>query len=178
MQPQPRIDDYPLPLPTKSVSAVQADRIADIPWTQDRLRERLKSAARTLRHLPLPKNGKPSTMQAAWPEIVQDWLAYGWQDARLARVQPSAAQIDELDETLQWLHWLTRDQRMVLWGRAQGWTWRQLEALDDHTRPAGKRGRREQTLRGICGDAEARILSKLNGTPGRMVLPPDRKKRA
>jgi len=161
-----------LPLPPKSVSAVEAGIVA--PWTTDDIRERLRTAARTIQRLPLPRHGKPATMHAGWPEVVQDWLAYGWQDARAPRIVPSAAQISQLDETLGWLHWLTRDQRMILWARAQGWTWRQIESLDDHTRAGGKRGRREQTLRGVCSDAEARILSRLNGTPGRMVLHAER----
>jgi hypothetical protein len=73
-----------------------------------------------------------------------------------------------MDEVLAWLLWLTREQRLVLWARANHWSWRKLVELDDLERHG--KGRRERQLRQILGDAEARILSRLNGTPGRMVV--------
>ena len=162
-----------LQLARKTLSRDHPARIADSSrqyWTVEELRERLKQAARTLRRMPFPRHGRPAELYAGWPDIVRDWMAYGYVEARAPRIVPNARQIDLLDETLGWLHGLTRDQRMVLWGRAQGFKWRQLRDLDDHMRGGGKSGRSEQTLRGICGDAESRILARLNGTPGRMVI--------
>jgi len=95
-------------------------------------------------------------------------MAFGWALARAPRTVPSASEISRLDEVLGWLHLLTRDQRMVLWARANGWTWRKIEALDEMERDG--HGRTEGRLRTILGDGEARILSHLNGTPRRMVL--------
>jgi hypothetical protein len=137
-------------------------------WTQDQVRERLSEAAWVLRRLPLPKRGKPPQLQAAWPDVVHDWLGYGWSLARAPRLPPTAAEITRLDECLGWLHWLTRDQRLIIWARANRWTWRKIVELDELERDG--HGRTERWLRQIAGDGEARILSRLNGTPGRMVL--------
>jgi hypothetical protein len=143
-------------------------RLPDQPWTAPQLRDRLAEAAHTLRRLPWPKHGKPQPERALWPDVAHDWMAYGWQAARLQRIPPTAQEVSRMDEVLAWLLWLTRDQRLILWGRANHWAWAKLVQLDDLERNGN--GRRERQLRQILGDAEARILAKLNGTPGRIVV--------
>jgi len=137
----------------------------------DELRQRMREAAHVLRRLPMPQRGLPSGFQTAWPDVVHDWLGFGWSPARAPRTIPSPSEISRLDEVLRWLHLLTRDQRLVLWARAQGWTWRRIEQLDELERDG--HGRSERWLRTILGDGEARILAHVNGTPRRMVLSPD-----
>ena len=136
--------------------------------TRDELRQRMREAAWTLRRLPMPRNGLPADFKVGWPDVAYDWLAYGWLPTRSPRIPPTPDAIDRLDECLNWMHWLTRDQRVIIWARANAWTWRQLEALDELERDG--HGRREGRLRIILGDAEARILAELNGTPRRMVV--------
>lgn len=138
------------------------------PWSLDELRQRCREAAYTLRRLPMPKNGLPADFKVSWPDIAYEWLAYGWNPMRAPRIPPSPREISRLDEVLGWLHWLTREQRVILWARARGWTWRQIEALDEMEQDG--HGRRERCLRAILGDAEARILAELNGTPRRLVV--------
>jgi hypothetical protein len=140
-------------------------------WTIPEIRLRFEEAAHTLRRLPLPRDGRPHDWRVSWPDVVYDWLAYGWLPARAQGIRPTPVEITRMDEVLQWLHWLTRDQRMILWARANHWAWRKLEALDELERNG--RGRTERQLRNILGDAEARIVAQLNGTPGRMVLDPE-----
>lgn len=138
-------------------------------WTVEDLRQRLQEAAWALRRMPMPRHGKPAGLQCAWPDIVQEWTAYGWSLAHAPRTRPSPEEITRLDEVLGWLWLLSEDQRFVIWSRAQpGSTWRKVCYLDEERR-AGH-GRTERWLRQIQGDGEARILSKLNGTPPRMVL--------
>ena len=137
-------------------------------WTVEGLRQRLQEAAYVLRRMPMPRHGKPAGLQAAWPEIVQEWTAYGWSLARSPRLPPTPDEISRLDQVLGWLWLLTEDQRMILWARANRWTWSRICDLDEVQR-AGH-GRTERWLRQIMGDGEARILSHLNGTPRRMVL--------
>lgn len=139
--------------------------------TRDELRQRMREAAYTLKRLPMPKSGLPASFRVAWPDVAYEWLAYGWTPARAPRTKPSPSEISRLDEMLNLLHLLTRDQRMILWARAMGWTWQKIEALDEMERDG--HGRTEGWLRTILGDAEARILSDLNGTQRRMVLSPD-----
>ena len=135
----------------------------------DELRQRTKEAAYTLRRLPVPQRGLPGGFKVTWPDVVVDfWGAFGWTSARAPRIIPTPAEVSRLDEVLSWLHLLTRDQRLVLWARANNWTWRRIEALDEMVRSG--HGRSERWLRTILGDGEARILAKLNGTPKRMVV--------
>lgn len=137
------------------------------PWTRDTVRQRLAEAAHTLRRLPVPRNGRPAEYKTSWPDVALDWLAYGWTPTLAPRIPPNPAEISRLDECLAWISpaILTRDQRLIVWGRANGWTYRKLVALDDAERHG--RGRQEHRLRTILGDAEARILAHLNRTQPR-----------
>lgn len=139
--------------------------------TLDELRERMQEAAYTLRRLPMPSRGLPTQFKTTWPDTAYEWLAYGWTPTRAPRMPPTPQEVTKLDECLTLLHLLTRDQRMILWARANKWTWRKIEALDEMERNG--HGRTEQWLRKILGDAEARILSEVNGTPRRMILTPE-----
>lgn len=139
-----------------------------VPWNLPEIRQRLAEAATTIRRLPMPKGGRPASFQVSWPDVAYDWLAYGWYPSRTPRIPPTPLEISRLDEALGWLHLLTRDQRLILWARANNWGWRKLEQLDELERDG--RGRREGQLRNIMHDAEARILAHLNGTPQRAIL--------
>jgi hypothetical protein len=119
---------------------------------RDELRQRFREAAATLRRLPMPKNGLPAGFRTTWPDIAYEWLAYAT-PTKAPRIPPSPAEITRLDQALGWLH-LPRGQRVILWARARGWTWRQVEAIDEMERDG--HGRQEQWLRTILGDAEAR----------------------
>jgi hypothetical protein len=138
------------------------------PWDQESVRDRLREAAHTIRRLPLPRNARPDDYRVAWPDVVYDWLAYGWLPARAPRIPPTPAEITRCDEVLTWLFLLTRDQRLVLWARSQPhpFSWRKLEALDELERNG--RGRQASQLRRIMHDGEWRIVNHLNGTPGRL----------
>lgn len=138
-------------------------------WEVAEIRQRLAEAATTLRRMPMPKHGKPPGFTTAWPDVVYDWLAFGWYPSRTPHIPPTPWEISRLDETLGWIHLLTRDQRLILWARANHWSWRKLEELDELERDG--RGRREKQLRNISHDAEYRILNYLNGTPQRAVIP-------
>lgn len=137
-------------------------------WGREEIRHRFAEAAATIRRLPLPKNGKPADWRVAWPDVCYDWLAYGWTPSRAPRIPPRPEEITRMDEVLSWLHLLTRDQRLIIWARANRWAWRKLEALDELERNG--HGRTERALRNILDDAEHRILAHLNGSPRRMVL--------
>jgi hypothetical protein len=136
-------------------------------WTVEEVRERLADAGDTLRRLPKPP-GLERSLQAAWPDMLRDWLAYGWDRTQVKRAAPTPQAITRLDETLAWLHILSPTQRMVLWAReAEHMTWRRISYCDHAT--TGK-GRGIRQCQNIKADAEARILSRLNRIPGRMRL--------
>lgn len=135
-------------------------------WTVEEVRERLADAGDTLRRLPKPP-GLERSLQAAWPDMLRDWLAYGWDRTQVKRAAPSPQAITRLDEVLAWLHILSPSQRMMLWAReAERMSWRRISYCDHAT---GK-GRGIRQCQNIKQDAEARILSRLNGTPGRLRI--------
>jgi hypothetical protein len=122
-------------------------------WTLEDIRYRLTEAADTLRLMPMPKGGFPAGYRTGWPDVVYEWTAYGYTPATARRSPPTADKIDKLDQTLAWLHWLERDQRMIVWARACGFSWRKIEDID---------GRSTPTLRKICSKGYSDIYQKLN----------------
>lgn len=158
-----------LTLPGKNATAGVRSSLAHKLWDREEIRHRFTEAASTLRRLPLPKNSRPARFKTAWPDVCYDWLAYGWMPTRSPRIPPTPLEISRMDEVLDWLHLLTRDQRLIVWGRANHWSWPKLVELDELERNG--RGRGQRQLKNILDDAEHRILAHLNGTPRRMVLP-------
>jgi len=141
-------------------------------WTVEEVRERLADAADTLRRLPKPQ-GLERSLQSPWPDTLREWLAYGYDRTQVRRSAPTPQAIDRLDEVLEWISpaHLTASQRMILWAReGEHMRWARIEFLDQQMHRG--RPRKTRQLQNIKADAEARILSRLNGTPGRMVLTP------
>lgn len=136
-------------------------------WTAEDIRDRLADAADTLRRLPKPR-GLERSLQSPWPDVIRDWLAYGWEPTHVRIAAPSPQAITRLDECLEWISpkHITRDMRIVLWARAQRLSWPRIAFLDAQL---GK-GRSERQLRNIRADGEARILNRLNGRPQRMRI--------
>ena len=115
----------------------------------------------------MPRHGLPAGFKVTWPDIAWEWLSYS-SPSKAPRIPPTPHEIDRLDEALGWLHWLSREQRLICWARGRGWTWRQIEAIDEMERDG--HGRQGPRLKCILDDAEARILAELNGTPHRMRI--------
>lgn len=67
-----------------------------------------------------------------------------------AAADPGA--IDRMEEVLGWLLWLENGVQRLVWARASGITWRQLETRD---------GRCRDTLRKIHDKALARIIARM-----------------
>ena len=114
-------------------------------WLDYRLRE----AALTLRCLKVARHDLPDGHGTYWPRVVRSvGDAYGYEgDPEHPDVQQDTAEqkrrreerlnqrvfavqrerIDRLDEVLPWMLWLTKGQRHVVWGRAEGRSWQQLQ---------------------------------------------------
>lgn len=135
--------------------------------TVEEIRERLADAADTLRRLPKPR-GLERSLQSPWPDTLREWLSYGYDRTQVRRALPAPQAIDRLDEVLEWLSpaHLSAVQRMVLWAReGERMRWKRIEFLDAQINRGNPRKTRQ--LQNIKSDAEARILSRLNGTPQR-----------
>lgn len=90
------------------------------------IEDRMEEAALTLRRLPHPPGSGPKGYGGSWPEYVRDARhAYGYDEARI-KIIPSAAEIQRMDECIDWLRWLDPDDAKIVWLRAEGKRWRQV----------------------------------------------------
>jgi len=92
------------------------------PWTPKRVEARLEEAAEVLRRLPEHRvQGYFST----WPAPVRDyWEAFGWSEIAARRPCPTPAAISRMEQALEWLAWVSRDDARLLWLRAERVPWR------------------------------------------------------
>ena len=90
----------------------------EVQWTPSAVADRLEEAAKTLRRLPPVKvRGYISS----WPPIIRDfWEAYGWSEVQVRPGPPAPDAIDQMDESLAWLHVLEADEVRLIWLRAEG----------------------------------------------------------
>lgn len=71
--------------------------MTDKPDIEDTLHRVVIAAACVLRVMP---GDRPKPPGCAWPEALSEWHAYGSQDARLPRFEPTGAQIDLADRVV------------------------------------------------------------------------------
>lgn len=78
--------------------------------TPSDLIDRIDEAAATLRKLPDPDRRFLSTRgRSNWPTVIMSfWEAYGLEAPKMRLPPPSAQAIDRMDEVLNWMGWLTR----------------------------------------------------------------------
>ncbi len=120
--------------------------------------------------MPKPR-GLERSLRSPWPDTIREWLSYGDDETKVRRGAPTPQAIDRLDEVLEWIgpNYLTAVQRMVLWAReGEHMRWQRIEFLDQELHRGPPRKTRQ--LQNVKADAEARILSRLNGTPGRLRI--------
>jgi hypothetical protein len=90
------------------------------------IEDRMEEAALTLRRLPNPPGSGPKGFGQSWPEYVQDAKhAYGYNETRM-RVIPNAAEIQRMDECLEWMQFIGPQEAKIVWLRAEGRRWRQV----------------------------------------------------
>lgn len=94
--------------------------------------ERLTEAADVLRRLRVTIG--PRGIRSSWPDVVQAGWGAGWEmdghgalrfrETRLRPAAPVGAEIDRMDEALDWLRWIEGEAtRKVVWARACGVRW-------------------------------------------------------
>jgi len=89
---------------------------------ESEVEERLRSAARTLRRLP---NVKVQGYFSTWPTIIREPLEILQMEPEPMRLQPSTADITEMEEVLfVWLKWLEPEERRLVWLRAERVRWK------------------------------------------------------
>lgn len=95
-------------------------------FTPSMIEDRMDEAALTLRRIPNPPGSGPKGYGQSWPEYVHEAKhAYGYNEARM-RVIPNAAEIQRMDECIDWLRFVSPDDARIVWLRAEGWRWRHI----------------------------------------------------
>lgn len=98
----------------------------------------MEEVGETLRRLPFPVNGAPSSKVVFWPEVLRPyWEVHNSANdigeevrTRESRLRATPAQIERTDEALPWLYWV-RDprHRAVVLLRAMGHSWRRVSRI-------------------------------------------------
>ena len=86
----------------------------------------MEDAAYTLRRLPNPPGSGPKGFGHSWPEYVHDAnQAYGYGETQM-RVIPSAADIQKMDECIEWLRFIRPEDARIVWMRGENRRWRYI----------------------------------------------------
>jgi hypothetical protein len=92
--------------------------------------EQIRRATRTIRKLP------PVAVRnrfCNWPEIVRSFHeAYGYTEATMPRIIPTARQLTELDQVIRWIAWLSQygeEYPRIIWARAENRSWRAIGTI-------------------------------------------------
>ena len=86
----------------------------------------MEDAAYTLRRLPNPPGSGPKGFGHSWPEYVHDAnQAYGYGETQM-RIIPSAADIQKMDECIEWLRFIRPEDARIVWMRGENRRWRYI----------------------------------------------------
>ena len=97
--------------------------MADREWTADCVADHFEEAFRTLRKLPPVKaQGYFNT----WPDIVRTSREIAAMEPQPMRVWPSAAAITRLEQTFDWMLWISVEERKLIWLRAARVPWKAI----------------------------------------------------
>ena len=95
------------------------------------LEKLLKEAARTLKRCRFARHDLPDKMRSAWPEVVRNAAdAYGYTPLKVTPTVPSPGEIDRMNRAVMWLLHVPEDDRRIVWGRAERYTWRDMEHIE------------------------------------------------
>ena len=97
--------------------------MADHEWTADCVADHFDEAFRTLRKLP-PVKAKGYFN--VWPEIARTRREIAAMEPQKMRIWPSPAAITRLEQTSDWVLWISVEERKLVWSRAARVPWKQI----------------------------------------------------
>jgi Domain of unknown function (DUF6362) len=93
-------------------------------WTVEQVEMRLDEAASVLRKLPAVR--VPGYFNT-WPTMVVEFAdRVGREPEPMKLPPPSPAAITQLEQTLDWLHWLEAEDAKLVWARSEGRPWKHI----------------------------------------------------
>ena len=93
-------------------------------WTPERVRDRLMEAADVLKRLPTERVQGYFNL---WPEVVHSFAdLFGQTPEPMRLPPPPPAAISRMEETLDWLKFLSPEDARLVWVRAEGAPWKAI----------------------------------------------------
>ena len=93
-------------------------------WTSEEVATQIVRASRTAHRLPAVRL---QTHFNLWPIIVRtEFERMAGDDIPLYRAPPSPAEIDQMLEVMRWMKYLTVEERLLLWMRAERYAWGEI----------------------------------------------------
>lgn len=93
-------------------------------WTSEEVATQIVRASRTAHRLPAVRL---QTHFNLWPIIVRtEFERMAGDDIPLYRAPPSPVEIDQMLEVMRWMKYLTVEERLLLWMRAERYAWDEI----------------------------------------------------
>jgi hypothetical protein len=93
------------------------------PWTEESVADHFREAVLTLKRLPPVK---ARGFANSWPEVLRSEKEIMAMTPEPMRVWPSASAISRLEQTADWMLWLSEQERRLIWLRAGRVPWKAI----------------------------------------------------
>ena len=97
--------------------------MAEAEWTGDTVADHFEEAVRTLRKLPPVR---VTGYFNAWPEVLRSAKEIAAMEPEPMRVLPSTSAITRLEQTFDWMLWISVEERKLIWLRAARVPWKAI----------------------------------------------------
>lgn len=92
-------------------------------WTGEAVADHFEEAVRTLRKLPPVR---VTGYFNAWPEVLRSAKEIAAMEPQPMRVWPSTGAVTRLEQTFDWMLWITVEERKLIWLRAARVPWKAI----------------------------------------------------
>ena len=97
--------------------------MAEAEWTGETVADHFEEAVRTLRKLPPVR---VTGYFNAWPEVLRSAKEIAAMEPEPMRILPSTRAITRLEQTFDWMLWITVEERKLIWLRAARVPWKAI----------------------------------------------------
>lgn len=97
--------------------------MAEAEWTGDTVADHFEEAVRTLRKLPPVR---VTGYFNAWPEVLRSAKEIAAMEPEPMRVRPGLDAITRLEQTFDWMLWISVEERKLIWLRAARVPWKEI----------------------------------------------------
>jgi hypothetical protein len=130
----------------------------------------LEDVAQIIKRSPFPKNGRPADARSGMPDVVRDWLGYGWTELEAKPEPPTRSEITLRDTVVPWFYLIKQPlHRKIVFARALGMGWRRVGDVTDRSHEAARYHHRHAVEQMLCGIKKDLTISSVFDTLTRKV---------